>query len=51
MTEAAPVTEPIPPERLVVPVPPRARLDAAVAAARDWLVARQTPEGFWQGEL
>jgi squalene-hopene/tetraprenyl-beta-curcumene cyclase len=34
-----------------VPAPPRARLDAAVAAARDWLCARQTPEGFWQGEL
>jgi squalene-hopene/tetraprenyl-beta-curcumene cyclase len=36
---------------LLVPAAPRARLDAAIAAARDWLVARQTPEGFWQGEL
>ena len=36
---------------LLVPAPSRARLDAAVAAARDWLIARQTPEGFWQGEL
>jgi len=51
MTEAAPISEPIPAERLVVPVPPRARLDAAVAAARDWLLTRQAPEGFWQGEL
>ena len=34
-----------------MPAPPRARLDAAVAAARDWLIARQTQEGFWQGEL
>jgi squalene-hopene/tetraprenyl-beta-curcumene cyclase len=51
MTEAAPITEPIPQERLVVPAPPRARLDATIAAARDWLLGRQTPEGFWQGEL
>ena len=36
---------------LLVPAPPRARLEAAIAAARDWLLARQTPEGFWQGEL
>ncbi|HLK89006.1 MAG TPA: squalene--hopene cyclase [Polyangia bacterium] len=34
-----------------MPAPPRARLDAAIDAARDWLLARQTPEGFWQGEL
>jgi squalene-hopene/tetraprenyl-beta-curcumene cyclase len=38
-------------QSLLVPGPPRARLDAAVAAARDWLVARQTQDGFWQGEL
>ena len=36
---------------LLVPTPARASLDAAVAVARDWLIARQTPEGFWQGEL
>ncbi|HEX3901388.1 MAG TPA: squalene--hopene cyclase [Polyangia bacterium] len=34
-----------------MPAPARARLDAAIAAARDWLIARQAPEGFWQGEL
>jgi squalene-hopene/tetraprenyl-beta-curcumene cyclase len=27
------------------------RLDGAVAAARDWLLARQDPVGFWCGEL
>src|SRR5580692_5967192 len=42
---------PGPRQSLLVPAPPRARLDAAVAAARDWLIARQSPEGFWQGEL
>ena len=44
-------TEPNPPRSLLVPAPPRARVDAAIAAARDWLLARQAPEGFWQGEL
>jgi squalene-hopene/tetraprenyl-beta-curcumene cyclase len=29
----------------------RARLDASIAAARDWLLARQEPAGFWCGEL
>src|SRR3954454_10373133 len=53
MTDAATATEPTGPTgpSLLVPAPPRARLDAAVAAARDWLVARQTQDGFWQGEL
>src|SRR3954453_17951272 len=53
MTDAATATEPTGPTgpSLLVPAPPRARLDAAVAAARDWLVARQTHDGFWQGEL
>jgi len=27
------------------------RLERAIAAARDWLVARQDPRGFWCGEL
>jgi squalene-hopene/tetraprenyl-beta-curcumene cyclase len=29
----------------------RARLDAGIAAARDWLLARQEPAGSWCGEL
>jgi squalene-hopene/tetraprenyl-beta-curcumene cyclase len=45
------ISEPNAARSLLVPAPPRARLDAAIAAARDWLLARQTPEGFWQGEL
>src|SRR5579862_9860109 len=49
MTEATVTTGPG--RSLLVPSPSRARLDAAVAVARDWLIARQTPEGFWQGEL
>ena len=49
MTDAAAATGPR--QSLLVPAPARAHLDAAVAAARDWLIARQTPEGFWQGEL
>jgi squalene-hopene/tetraprenyl-beta-curcumene cyclase len=36
---------------LMVPAPPRARVEVAVAAARDWLVARQHAEGYWQAEL
>jgi len=51
MTDAAAATGPRPRQSLLMPAPARARLDAAVAAARDWLVARQTGEGFWQGEL
>jgi squalene-hopene/tetraprenyl-beta-curcumene cyclase len=31
--------------------PSRARVDAAIATARDWLLARQEPAGFWCGEL
>jgi squalene-hopene/tetraprenyl-beta-curcumene cyclase len=50
MTDAAPATGPTG-RSLLVRGPPRARLDAAIAAARDWLIARQTGEGFWQGEL
>jgi squalene-hopene/tetraprenyl-beta-curcumene cyclase len=46
-----PTAAPAAARSLLVPAPPRARLDAAIAAARDWLLARQTPEGFWQGEL
>jgi squalene-hopene/tetraprenyl-beta-curcumene cyclase len=49
MTEATVTTGPG--RSLLVPTPARARLDAAVAVARDWLIARQSPEGFWQGEL
>jgi squalene-hopene cyclase len=53
MTDAASATGPTGPtgKSLLVPAPSRARVDAAVAAARDWLIARQRPEGFWQGEL
>jgi squalene-hopene/tetraprenyl-beta-curcumene cyclase len=29
----------------------RARVDTCIAAARDWLLARQEPAGFWCGEL
>ena len=28
-----------------------ARLEASIAASRDWLLARQDPAGFWCGEL
>jgi squalene-hopene/tetraprenyl-beta-curcumene cyclase len=55
MTDAAPMSlptsQPSADRSLLVPAPPRARLDAAIAAACDWLLARQAPEGFWQGEL
>ncbi|HVV51637.1 MAG TPA: squalene--hopene cyclase [Polyangia bacterium] len=47
ITDVAAVSE----RSLLVPALPRARLDAAIAAARDWLLERQKPEGFWQGEL
>ncbi len=36
---------------LLVPAPPRARVEAAIAAARDWLVARQHADGYWLAEL
>jgi squalene-hopene/tetraprenyl-beta-curcumene cyclase len=36
---------------LLAAAPTRARVDAAIAAARDWLLARQEPAGFWCGEL
>jgi squalene-hopene/tetraprenyl-beta-curcumene cyclase len=35
----------------VLLAPGPARIDRAVAAARDWLLARQDPAGFWCGEL
>jgi squalene-hopene/tetraprenyl-beta-curcumene cyclase len=36
---------------LVVPAPGAARLEHVVAAARDWLLARQDATGFWCAEL
>ncbi|HVZ85958.1 MAG TPA: squalene--hopene cyclase [Polyangia bacterium] len=36
---------------LLVPAPPRARVDAAIDAARGWLLGQQTADGYWQGEL
>ena len=36
---------------LVVPAPGPARIDQAVARARDWLLARQDATGFWCAEL
>src|SRR5947209_8111915 len=35
----------------LLPTPGPARVEKAVAAARDWLLARQEPAGFWCGEL
>src|SRR3954468_23555080 len=35
----------------IVPAPERARVDAAVAAARDWLLGRQDAAGWWCAEL
>jgi squalene-hopene/tetraprenyl-beta-curcumene cyclase len=35
----------------VLPAPGRGRLDRTIAAARDWLLARQDRAGFWCGEL
>jgi squalene-hopene/tetraprenyl-beta-curcumene cyclase len=34
-----------------VPAPGQARVDRSVAAARDWLLGRQEPAGFWCAEL
>jgi squalene-hopene/tetraprenyl-beta-curcumene cyclase len=50
------VTSPAPapagsPRSLLFPAPPRARVEAAIAAARDWLVARQHADGYWLAEL
>jgi squalene-hopene/tetraprenyl-beta-curcumene cyclase len=42
---------PVPVRSLLVPAPARARVEAAIAAARDWLVARQHAEGYWLAEL
>jgi squalene-hopene/tetraprenyl-beta-curcumene cyclase len=36
---------------LLTTAPSRARVDGALAAARDWLLQRQDPAGFWCGEL
>ncbi|HXJ19734.1 MAG TPA: squalene--hopene cyclase, partial [Polyangia bacterium] len=41
----------LPGRSLLFPAPPRARVEAAIAAARDWLVARQHADGYWQAEL
>jgi squalene-hopene/tetraprenyl-beta-curcumene cyclase len=50
------VTSPAPapagsPRSLLFPAPPRARVEAEIAAARDWLVARQHADGYWLAEL
>jgi squalene-hopene/tetraprenyl-beta-curcumene cyclase len=42
---------PVPGRSLLVPAPPRARVEAAISAARDWLVARQHADGYWLAEL
>ena len=34
-----------------LPAPELARVEAALDRARKWLLARQTPEGYWCGEL
>jgi hypothetical protein len=36
---------------LLTTAPSRARVDGALATARDWLLQRQDPAGFWCGEL
>jgi squalene-hopene/tetraprenyl-beta-curcumene cyclase len=36
---------------LLASAPARARVDGCIAAARDWLLEKQTPEGYWCGEL
>jgi squalene-hopene/tetraprenyl-beta-curcumene cyclase len=36
---------------LLAPAPARARVDACITAARDWLLERQEPAGYWCGEL
>lgn len=45
------VTQNTSPSASVLLAPGPARLDRAVAAARDWLLARQDGAGFWCGEL
>jgi squalene-hopene/tetraprenyl-beta-curcumene cyclase len=47
---SAPVL-PVAGRSLLVPAPPRARVDAAVAAARAWLVGRQHADGYFLAEL
>ncbi|HVY41269.1 MAG TPA: squalene--hopene cyclase [Polyangia bacterium] len=48
----SPAPAPVAPSRsLLFPAPPRARVEAAIAAARDWLVARQHADGYWLAEL
>ena len=34
-----------------VPVPDAAAVESAMVAAREWLLARQSPEGWWCAEL
>ena len=36
---------------LAVPIPGPTRIDHAIEAAREWLLARQHEAGFWCGEL
>ena len=36
---------------LAIPIPGPTRLEHAIEAARDWLLARQHADGFWCGEL
>ncbi|HEY5091443.1 MAG TPA: squalene--hopene cyclase [Polyangia bacterium] len=36
---------------LLAAAPGRARVDGCIAAARDWLLEKQAPEGYWCGEL
>jgi squalene-hopene/tetraprenyl-beta-curcumene cyclase len=36
---------------ILTPGPRRARVDAAIAAARDWMLEQQKPDGHWCAEL
>jgi len=47
------VTAPAPGTRHVdgLPVPDAAAVESAMVAAREWLLARQSPEGWWCAEL
>jgi squalene-hopene/tetraprenyl-beta-curcumene cyclase len=49
--ESVTPSAPAPVRSLLVPAPPRARVDAAIGAARGWLTARQHADGYWQAEL
>ncbi len=37
--------------QLIAPGPSRGRVDVSIATARDWLLAKQEPAGYWCGEL